>query len=224
MIFDIRAGVTRWYLHANPGHAGHRRGNAWVPVLLLADPGAQRPDPVDHDSRHRDRIADPQHHLHRSAAGPRHDLRADADLHLDQRPPRTEVRRRIPSQRSELLPEQQPRRHVLVRQPVHFAERTNTGGASGSGLASFLLGLSNNSSLVQTSLFTFAQLYYQGYFITDTWQATNKLTVTAGLRWEIPGVYRERYNRQAIFNPTEPNPALNGITVTASPCSARSIW
>ena len=35
-------------------------------------------------------------------------------------------------------------------------------------------------------------MYYQGYFFTDTWQATNKLTVTAGLRWEIPGVYTER--------------------------------
>jgi hypothetical protein len=98
-----------------------------------------------------------------------------------------------------------------------FTAATNTGGASGSGMASFLLGLSNNSSLVQTSLFTYAVMYYQGYFITDTWQATNKLTLTAGLRWEIPGVYNERYNRQLVFNPTEPNPALNGILVNGKP-------
>jgi hypothetical protein len=98
-----------------------------------------------------------------------------------------------------------------------FTAAANTGGASGSGMASFLLGLSNNSSLVQTSLFTYAILYYQGYFATDTWQATNKLTVTAGIRWEIPGVYRERYNRQAVFNPNEANPLLNGVTVNGSP-------
>ena len=90
-------------------------------------------------------------------------------------------------------------------------------GASGSGLASFELGLPNANSLLQTSLYTFTTLYYQGYFITDTFQATNKLTVTAGLRWEIPGVYRERYNRQVTFNFTEPNPALNGVLVNGKP-------
>jgi hypothetical protein len=90
-------------------------------------------------------------------------------------------------------------------------------GASGSGLASFELGLPNANSLLQTSLYTFATLYYQGYFVTDTFQATNKLTVTAGVRWEIPGVYRERYNRQVTFNFTEPNPALNGALVNGQP-------
>ncbi len=90
-------------------------------------------------------------------------------------------------------------------------------GASGSGLASFELGLPNANSVLQTSLFTFTTLYYQGYFITDTFQATNKLTVTAGLRWEIPGVYRERFNRQVTFNFTEPNPALDGVLVNGKP-------
>jgi hypothetical protein len=90
-------------------------------------------------------------------------------------------------------------------------------GATGNGFASFLLGLSTNSSLVQTSLFTFTTLYYQGYFASDTWQATNKLTVTAGLRWEIPGVYRERFGRQATFNSAEPNPALSNVKVNGQP-------
>ncbi|HXJ38275.1 MAG TPA: carboxypeptidase regulatory-like domain-containing protein, partial [Bryobacteraceae bacterium] len=98
-----------------------------------------------------------------------------------------------------------------------FTAAANTGGASGSGMASMLLGLSNNSSLVQTSLFTGARMYYQGYFVTDTWQATNKMTVTAGLRWEIPGVYLERYDRQAVFNMTEENPALKGTLVNGKP-------
>jgi hypothetical protein len=90
-------------------------------------------------------------------------------------------------------------------------------GATGSGLASFELGLPLNTSTLQTSLFTFATLYYQGYFISDTWQVSNKLTVTLGARWEIPGVYKERFNRQVTFNFTEPNPALEGVTVNGKP-------
>jgi hypothetical protein len=90
-------------------------------------------------------------------------------------------------------------------------------GATGSGLASFELGLPNNSSLLQTSSFTFTTLYYQGYYATDTFQATKNLTLTLGVRWEIPGVYRERYNRQVTFNSTEVNPALTGTLVNGQP-------
>ena len=62
-------------------------------------------------------------------------------------------------------------------------------------------------------------MHYQGYNAQDTWQATNKLTVTAGIRWEIPGVWTERFNRNSTFNPHEVNPALqaDGITVNGQP-------
>lgn len=89
-------------------------------------------------------------------------------------------------------------------------------GATGSGLASLELGLPA-SGLLQTSLFTFATLHYEGFFVADTWQVNSKLTATLGLRYEIPGVYIERFNREATFNPTEPNPALNGIQVNGHP-------
>ena len=92
-------------------------------------------------------------------------------------------------------------------------------GSSGSGLASMLLGYTNagNSSLVSTSTFTYAKLFYHGYFVSDTWQATNKLTVTAGLRWEIPGKYGEMYDRMASFNPTQENALLKGTLVNGKP-------
>jgi hypothetical protein len=89
-------------------------------------------------------------------------------------------------------------------------------GATGNGLASLELGLPATATL-QTSLFTFATLHYESFFGADTWQLNNKLTVTLGLRWEIPGVYIERFNRQATFNPSEPNPALANIKVNGQP-------
>jgi hypothetical protein len=89
-------------------------------------------------------------------------------------------------------------------------------GASGNGLASLLLGYGASGNALSFAL-PWQSLNYQGYFAQDTWQTTNKLTITVGVRWEIPGVYKERYNRAASFNPHELNPALNGITVNGQP-------
>lgn len=83
-------------------------------------------------------------------------------------------------------------------------------GASGNPIASFLLGYvaTSGSQTVQISTPTFQTLYYQGYFGQDTWQATNKVTVSLGLRYEIPGVFRERHGWADTFNPTEINPIV----------------
>jgi hypothetical protein len=89
-------------------------------------------------------------------------------------------------------------------------------GASGNGLASLLLGFGSSGNALSFAL-PWQSLNYQGYFAQDTWQTTNKLTITFGVRWEIPGVYKERYNRAASFNPLELNPALNGILVNGQP-------
>ena len=91
-------------------------------------------------------------------------------------------------------------------------------GASGNGLASMLLGYGSSGSETAFSV-PWESLRYQGYYVQDTWQATSKLTVTAGLRWEIPGVWTERYNRVASFNPHEVNSALQakGVTLNGQP-------
>ncbi len=91
-------------------------------------------------------------------------------------------------------------------------------GATGNGLASMLLGYGSSGTETAFSV-PWESLHYQGYDVQDTWQATGKLTVTAGVRWEIPGVWTERYNRTASFNPTEINPALkaDGITLHGQP-------
>jgi hypothetical protein len=88
---------------------------------------------------------------------------------------------------------------------------------SGHPFASFLMGYmvnqANTASVVQIAPPTYNTVYYQGYYVQDTWNATSKLTVNVGLRYEIPGVYRERHQLLATFNQTEVNSVLGGISV-----------
>ena len=87
-----------------------------------------------------------------------------------------------------------------------------TGAATtGNPLASFELGYvsTNGSQTVQTAPPTYQTVYYQGYFAQDTWQVTNKLTASLGLRYEIPGTFRSRHGWADTFNPTEINPVVN---------------
>ena len=122
----------------------------------------------------------------------------------------------------------------LRRQDVNYFQNNNPSGAfsfdtgftsqnpsnqgsSGAAFASFLLGYPNNSTTVQTSPFTAGSIRYQGYFATDTIQLSQRLTLTLGLRWEIPGVYTERFDRLVTFDPNLPNPVLQGRTINGNP-------
>jgi hypothetical protein len=80
---------------------------------------------------------------------------------------------------------------------------------TGDSFASFLLGIPTGGN-VQISPFTAGGARYQGYFINDSWQATSRMTLNLGVRWEIPGVYTERFDRQISFNPNIINPELAG--------------
>jgi hypothetical protein len=90
-------------------------------------------------------------------------------------------------------------------------------GGTGNGLATMLLGLPANSSNEQVAVAPYVSMRYQGYYINDTFQATKKLTVNMGVRWEIPGTFITRYNNLSTFNPSEANPALTGILVNGTP-------
>ncbi len=93
-------------------------------------------------------------------------------------------------------------------------------GASGNALASFLLGLGAGGNMLVLGL-PYQSLSYQGYYAQDTWQFNSKLTLTLGLRWEIPGVFKERYDRTSSLNPVAENPAAKGILVNGRPVLGR---
>ena len=76
---------------------------------------------------------------------------------------------------------------------------------SGYGMADFLLGLPTTgtaSMAARTGMYE----HYSGLYITDTFQVSSKLTLTAGVRWDIPGSWAERHGVGAVFDPSAPNP------------------
>jgi len=101
---------------------------------------------------------------------------------------------------------------------IFTSQNALSSGATGEAFASFLLGLPSGGT-VQTSLFTATGLRYQGYYVNDSFQVSSRLTVNMGVRWEIPGTYTERFDRQATFDRDMINPVLAkaGVTVNGQP-------
>ena len=82
----------------------------------------------------------------------------------------------------------------------------NTGTSSstyaqdGSDFADFLIGMGSGGQLTKDIIAAEANPYYAS-FVQDTYHLSPKLTVNAGLRWEIFGGRTERHNRQEWFDP-----------------------
>ena len=77
--------------------------------------------------------------------------------------------------------------------------------------ANFLLGNMTSFSFSK-AIRTSSYYYYAGFYASDTWNATRKLTVTAGLRWELPGAIAERQDRGTVLLPNATGTA-NGSSV-----------
>jgi len=73
---------------------------------------------------------------------------------------------------------------------------------SGNSLASFLLGLPTTTKNTQSGG-THGFLHSYGFYVTDTYQVTPKLTATLGLRWDQPSAYSEKDNLNTVFLPNE---------------------
>jgi outer membrane receptor protein involved in Fe transport len=67
-------------------------------------------------------------------------------------------------------------------------------GSGATPIADFVLGditpIPGTSALF-TAVSNHARQYYQGYYASDSFQISHKLTLIAGLRWDIPGSYAE---------------------------------
>jgi len=98
-----------------------------------------------------------------------------------------------------------------------FMSSFGNNAAGGYPFASFLMGYmidqASTASVIQVAPPTMSQIYYQGYYVQDNWTVTPKLTVNIGVRYEIPGTWRERHELIATFNPTEVNPVLGAVSI-----------
>ena len=79
----------------------------------------------------------------------------------------------------------------------------------GHAVASALLGIiGGQGTQVASGMVGGSRAYFTsyGFFIDDTFQATRKLTITAGLRWDQPSVFSEASNNDTVFLPNQPSP------------------
>ena len=84
-------------------------------------------------------------------------------------------------------------------------------GSGATPIADFVIGAITPDPGVsgfQTAVTAHATQWYQGYYIDDTFLASSKLTISAGLRWDIPGFYTEEHDRNTVLLPQLQNPLV----------------
>jgi Carboxypeptidase regulatory-like domain len=80
---------------------------------------------------------------------------------------------------------------------------------TGFSFSDFLLGYADNFSNFENHFFdqalvpafTAGKQVYRAVHFTDTWHVTPRLTMNAGLRYELQGPWSERFNRLSYFDP-----------------------
>jgi hypothetical protein len=90
-----------------------------------------------------------------------------------------------------------------------YDARGNTITSTGDPFASFMLGQTNTANYTIPTFTSVSDNYNAGY-INDTFKATNRLTLTLGLRFDYQTGWHERYNRLSTFDPSVPNPGAGG--------------
>lgn len=89
----------------------------------------------------------------------------------------------------------------LTSGPVASTDSSNSGNA----LASLLLGTGSSGNAPYNAALAMLQRNF-AWYVQDTWHVTNRLTLTAGVRYEIQSPRTERYNRINYFATQAVNP------------------
>jgi hypothetical protein len=92
-----------------------------------------------------------------------------------------------------------------------YSASSATDTTTGNALASFLMGIPS-STVGSYGATEHAYLHDYALYVSDTYQLTKKLTVTAGLRWTQPGAFSEEHNQDSVL---QPNAAVTIGTVSS---------
>src|SRR5436305_1796906 len=90
-----------------------------------------------------------------------------------------------------------------------YDARGNALTSAGDPFASCLLGQVNTANY-SIPVYTSWSDTYHAVYINDTFKATNRLTLTLGLRFDYQTAWHERYNRFSTFDSSAPNPGAGG--------------
>jgi len=105
---------------------------------------------------------------------------------------------------------------------ISATDQTVGSAIGGSDFASALFGMgtepgteSNGYPSFTQDLFAAESSPYNAAFVEDTYRPNTKLTITAGLRWDVFGGKTERHNRLESFNPNVNN-TVQGVPYTGA--------
>jgi hypothetical protein len=96
----------------------------------------------------------------------------------------------------------------------------------GNAFADFFLGLAKNQGsfvnqtegVAQVPAQTAGKQTYRALYAQDTYRITPKLTINAGLRYELQGPWSERFNRLSYWDPNAVNATVSGCNGAGGPC------
>jgi hypothetical protein len=92
----------------------------------------------------------------------------------------------------------------------------NQNAFTGNAFGDLLAGLPNTTYFATTGPNDNAGAVHSGFFVRDEWQASNRLTINVGLRWELQPPFTEKQGIMANFDPQTnsviiPDTLANGL-------------